>query len=238
MRPPTRLSDHAAHGTETRQRPLLDGRACLCIVLLCVVVIAACSVERVSALQITTATPRASVSTLHFPDGLPLPAGLVEQGSGSRQTVSEIAGAFRNSRDAAQLLANWGWLGNVYRSYVAAPDARPGTPARIEISLHQFHSSTGAAYALPYLAHDRAVALHQQEELGGFLRPCASVVLGEGEATQFLRSGALLVRVTVIMPDPSNCDASALALRTATDLALAVISETGVSPRGLSAGCP
>lgn len=204
---------------------------------MCVAVAVACSVGQVSAAQITTATPQALASTLRFPEGLPLPAGLVEQGSGSRHTVSEIAGTFRNSRDAAQLLANWGWEGNVYRSYTAAPGAGPETPARIEISLHQFHSSVGAAYALPYLAHDRAVTMHHREQPIGLLLPCEATLLDDGSATQFLRSRNLLVRVTVVMPEPGGAGADVAAYSTATSLALAVLAQAGGDSPAMNTSC-
>jgi hypothetical protein len=161
----------------------------------------------------------------------------VQESAGAREQIGQLAGTFRNSRDAAQLLAGWGWLGNAYRSYVAGPGAGPATPARIEISLHQFRTSTGAAYALSYFAHDRAVALHHQEEPIGLLLPCEATVLGEGEATRFLRRGALLVRVTVVMPAPAAGNADTLGLQTATDIALAVLANAGGSLRELGAGC-
>jgi hypothetical protein len=193
--------------------------------------------RRVVAQSATPVAPQAPDLASLFPDERELPAGLELESAGVREEVGQLAGTFRNSRDAAELLAGWGWIGNAYRSYAARAGAGNVTPARVEISLHQFTSSSGAAYALPYFAHDRAVALHQQEEPGGFLRPCAAVVLGKGEATQFLRQGALVVRVSVAMPAPMAGDADALALRTATELALAVLANTGGTPRALSVGC-
>ena len=126
-------------------------------------------------------------------------------------------------------LTGWGWVGNAYRSYAARSGAGSTMPARIEISLHRFTSSTGAAYALSYFAHDRAVALEQQEQLGNLLLPCAAMVTGDGMATRFLRSGNLVVRVTVVMPGSMDADASALALTTATDIALAVLAKASDS---------
>ncbi|MEZ4563447.1 MAG: hypothetical protein R2853_11970 [Thermomicrobiales bacterium] len=192
------------------------------------------SPQRVVAQPATPVAPRALDLARLFPDAQELPAGLELESTGVREGIGQIAGTFRNSRDAAQLLASWGWLGNVYRTYAAEPGASPATPARIEISLHQFRTSTGAAYALSYLAHDRAVALHQQEESGGTLLPCATLVFGEGEATQFLRSGALLVRVTVAMPAPVTGE---MAQQTATGLALTVLANTGGFSPDPSVGC-
>lgn len=163
----------------------------------------------------------------HFPDDDELPAGLQLESSGVRQDVAQLTGTFRNSRDAAQLLTSWGWLRNAYRSYVPREDAGPATPARVEISLHQFTSSTGAAYALAYFAHDRAVAFQHREGLGEFLLPCEAMVIGDGSATRFLRRRNVVVRVTVVMPIPLAADADTRALTSATDIALAVLANAG-----------
>lgn len=172
-----------------------------------------------------------------FPDARELPAGLELENSGTREEIAQLAGTFRNSRDAAQLLSSWGWVGNAYRSYAARSGAGSTTPARVETSLHQFTSSTGAAYALSYFAHDRAVALQHQEQLGEFLLPCAAMVTGDGTATRFLRSGNLVVRVTVVMPKSINAEASALALTTATDIALAVLANASGAGAGRLVAC-
>jgi hypothetical protein len=162
-----------------------------------------------------------------FPDESELAAGLELEGAGTREEIAQLAGTFRDSRDAAQLLANWGWVENAYRSYSADAGAGSATPARVEMSLHQFSSSTGAAYALSYFAHDRAVALQHQEGLSEFLLPCEAMVTGDRSATRFLRSGNLVVRVTVVMPMPGDAAAGTKALTTATDIALAILANAG-----------
>lgn len=186
------------------------------------------------------ATPSASQApdwARLFPDTRELPAGLELENSGTREEIAQLAGTFRNSRDAAQLLSGWGWVRNAYRSYVARSGAGNATPTRVEISLHQFTSSTGAAYALSYFAHDRAVALQHQEALGDFLLPCAAMVTGDGTATRFLRSGNLVVRVTVVMPTSMDAEANARALTTATDIALAVLANASGAGADRSVAC-
>lgn len=185
----------------------------------------------------TPAAARVPDLARFLPEGRELPASLVQESAGAREEIGQLAGTFRNSRDAAQLMASWGWVGNAYCSYAAGPGAGPSTPARLEISLHQFRTSTGAAYALSYFAHDRAVALQQQEEPSGLLLPCEATVLGEGEATRFLRNGALLVRVTVVMPWPGDRGANGAALTTATSLALAVLAQAGSDAPAMNAFC-
>ena len=216
------------------QRPglpahLLPNRRGCVRLLLAGMALALCSPRRAVAQSATPFASQAPDWARLFPNASELPAGLELENSGTREEVAQLAGTFRNSRDAAQLLTGWGWVGNAYRSYAAGAGAGSATPARVEISLHQFTSSTGAAYALSYFAHDRAVALQQQETLGDFLLPCAAMVTGDGSATRYLRSGNLVVRVTVVMPVSMDADASALALTTATDIALAVLANASGS---------
>jgi hypothetical protein len=161
-----------------------------------------------------------------LPTGESLPLGLELENTGTRDEISQLAGTFRNSRDAAQLLASWGWRGSAYRSFTAMPEAGSATPVRVEVSLHQFFSTTGAGYALSYFAHDRADVFQHQERLGEFLLPCEATVSGDGSATRFLRSGKLVVRVTVVMPKTpeTEAEATARAHAIATDLALSVLA--------------
>jgi hypothetical protein len=161
-----------------------------------------------------------------FPNFAQLPAGmvLVEEGS-------------RSEAEIAQVLTTWGWTFNTYRIYVAGPGAGPETPTRLEVSLHQFASNTGAAYALPYFAHGRAVLLGLQEGPVGFLRPCEAAVTGTQEATRYLRIGDLLVRVTAVMPNGAPVNAYYLALGSATDVAYAVLGNAGGSAQELDQTC-
>ncbi len=183
-----------------------------------------CSFARhVVAQSATPAATRAPDLARLFPDERDLPTGLEPESAGAREEIGQLAGTFRNSRDAAQLLAGWGWVENAYRSYAAGPGAGPTTPARIDISLHQFRTSTGAAYALTYFAHDRAVALHHREEPIGLLLPCGATVLEDGSATRYLRSRNLLVRVTVVMNSNTDRDAVHRALETATVISIAML---------------
>lgn len=215
----------------------LGRRQCVYRVVRSMAVLAALSVRTGAAGQDAPATSTAARFTLSFPEGLPLPAGLTLQASGTRRTLGEITGTFRNSRDAAQLLASWGWQGNVHRSFAAEAGAGPATPTRLEISLHQFGASTGAAYALSYFAHDRAVAMHQQEQPIGLLLPCEATVLDNGSATRYLRRRNLLVRVTVVMPQPADASADAAALATATSLAMAILAQAGSEAQAENGFC-
>lgn len=206
---------------------MLGRRACARLLLAGVATVLFHPGNRAIAQSATPGAPAAPDLSRLLLDANELPAGLELESSGTREEVAQLAGTFRNSRDAAQLLAGWGWLGNVYTSYVARAGAGTATPTHVEISLHRFATSTGAAYALSYFAHDRAVALQHQERLGDSLLPCEAMVTGDGAATRFLRRGNLVVRVTVVMPSPANASSQAAALSTATNLALAVLANAG-----------
>jgi hypothetical protein len=171
-----------------------------------------------------------------FPTGAQLPPGMVQVEEGSRN-AAEIAATFRDPGDAAQVLTTWGWAFNAYRTYVAGPGAGPTTPARLEVSVHQFASNTGAAYALPYFAHGRAVMVNQQEGPTAFLRPCEAAVTGARDATRYLRIGNLLMRVTAVMPPTAPAQASYLARDVATDVAYAVLGNAGGSALELDQTC-
>jgi hypothetical protein len=199
--------------------------------------VALCTPARRGAAQLATPASQSPDLACLFPHERELPAGLALESAGARTEAGQLAGTFRNPRDAATLLAGWGWLGNAYRSYAPGPGAGAATPARIEISLHQFRSSTGAAYALSYFAHDRAVALHLPEEPIGLLLPCEATVAEDGAATRYLRSRNLLVRVTVVMPRPGEAHSIDATLATATDLALAVLAQAGRDAQAMNALC-
>jgi hypothetical protein len=203
----------------------------------CVGIMLAMTIARPTLAEVPAASSQPmSDLVLLFPNFAQVPAGMVLLDEGSR-SAAEIAASFRDPVDAAQVLTTWGWAFNVYRTYVAGPSAGPETPARLEVSLHQFASNTGAAYALPYFAHGRAVMLNLQEGPVGLLRPCEAAVTGAREATRYLRIGDLLVRVTVVMPNAAPANAYYLALGAATDVAYAVLGNAGGSAQELDKTC-
>jgi hypothetical protein len=171
-----------------------------------------------------------------FPSTTQLPAGMVLADAGSHN-ADQIAATFPDPQDAAQVLATWGWVGSAYEVYVAGPGAGPDTPAQLEISLHQFSTNTGAAYALPYYAHARAVLAQQTEGPVTQLRPCEAAVSGASDVSRYVRDGDLLIRVTATMPDAARANAAYLALSVATDVAFAVLGNAGSSARELDQTC-
>jgi hypothetical protein len=152
-----------------------------------------------------------------FPSVAQLPTGatLVEEGT---RSLDEIAAGFPDPDDARQVLADWGWSRNVSRVYVIdpaaapRPEGAPPAPDRLEISLHQFATSStigsataGASHPLGYFAHGRAILLGQNQRIELGMSPCEAAVMGAGTAvsgastmeyTYYVRSGSLLVRIT------------------------------------------
>jgi hypothetical protein len=173
-----------------------------------------------------------------FPSSAQLGSGLVLQETGER-LEAEIAATFPDPADAAAILHTADWAFNAYRVYVAGPGSGPKTPARLEISLHQFSSPGGAAYALPYFVHGRAVVLGSQEVAPwDIASPCTGAVLAEHEATRYQRIGDLLVRVTAVASDdliPS--DGYAVSLGTANSVMESMIANAGSSRHLLDQTC-
>lgn len=173
-----------------------------------------------------------------FPGPAQLPAGMVLQESGER-TEAEIAGSFADPADAAAILNTSGWAFNAYQLYVAGTGSGPDSIARLEISLHQFAGGRGAAYAMPYFIHGRAVILGRPEvspfEFGN---ACAGAVLGDYEATRYQRIGDLLIRVTAVASSeltPSGAYAASVgAANAAID---AIMANAGSSRQLLDQTC-
>lgn len=173
-----------------------------------------------------------------FPGPAQLVPGLVLQETGER-TEAEVAATFPDPADAAAILHTADWAFNAYRVYVAGSGSGPETPARLEISLHQFSSAGGAAYALPYFVHGRAVVLGRQEvPPWDIASPCAGAVLADREATRYQRIGDLLVRVTAVASDElTPSEGYAASLRTANGVTEVMIANAGSSRQLLDQAC-
>lgn len=174
-----------------------------------------------------------------LPNLTQLPPGMVVQENGER-TADEIAATFPNPAEALEMLALNGadWRYNTYRVYVAQPDAPLDTPARIEVSLHQFSSAGGAAFMLPYFANGRAIALDQNVQASWLMGPCRSAVIGVGEVTFYVRLHDLLMRVTVVsQEDVPGGTPYYGRLQTAHEVVAAVLSNAGSSRQLLDQTC-
>jgi len=164
---------------------------------------------------------------------------MVMQETGGR-TAEEIAATFPDPADAANALSlqMTDWQYNSYRVYVAQTGATQDTPARIEVSLHQFSSAGGAAYMLPYFADGRADLLGQRVQSPWVSGPCTGWVVGTGESTLYVRINDLLVRATVVaQPSLPSPEAYYLTLQVANNVVAAVLANAGTSRQFLDQTC-
>ena len=188
-----------------------------------------------------------------FPTSAQLPAGavLVEQGA---RTLDEIAATFPDPADARSVLTTYGWAENAYRtSTMPAPvtNTPPGGPILLEISLHRFAqgepgpmhgcSACGAAFALPYFAHGRAVTLGQREVIDLGSTPCELQVRGmaraEFEFTVYQRVGAVVARITVAQTPAPGQTAYYTTAPIAGDMANALMEQAGTSRAAIRQTC-
>lgn len=94
---------------------------------------------------------------MHIADMLPnqgdLTAGFVES-SNQQRSLTEVTQGYPDRGDAVQQFTNWGWKGNVVRSFNASDAAAPpGGVSSITVSIHRFGSAAGATAALAYWAN-------------------------------------------------------------------------------------
>jgi hypothetical protein len=123
------------------------------------------------------------------------------------RTLAEQATGFANADEAARMLAGWGWQENVFRVFKTADVNSTGAPvATLDISLTRFANTEGATNALPYFLSDRATVLAQFEvksqnvtpqPIGDEMRVLSGPVEGGDDATLYVRTGALLLRLSL-----------------------------------------
>lgn len=139
-------------------------------------------------------------------------AGLVEIERGGR-SLDEIAAGFPAPDEAATLLRAWGWAANAFFNY--AGETVNGTTS-LEVSLHLFADDPSATEALSYFAAGRALAVGLDPvpigRIGDEVLAIGGRRDGGNEVTIYVRSGAILVRVSAVTPsgDPfPDADATA-----------------------------
>ena len=123
------------------------------------------------------------------------------------RTLAEQATGFANADEAARLLADWEWQENVFQVFQTAESTPAGAPlATLDISLTRFANAEGAALALPYFLRDRAAVLAQHEvksqnlnlqPIGDEMRVLSGPVEGGDDTTLYVRTGALLLRLSL-----------------------------------------
>jgi hypothetical protein len=121
-----------------------------------------------------------------------------------------------------QLLTQWGFKGNVLRRFWA-PDGLSSSNGTVllDVSIHRFGDSSGAAAALLYFEAERAGISGANEvaapDIGNLCRVIQGVTITEGapngavETTVFVQKGSAVIRVTVVGTSQSLDDAIAVA---------------------------
>src|SRR5918993_2308694 len=123
------------------------------------------------------------------------------------RTLAEQATGFANADEAARLLAGWDWQENVFQVFQTEESTPAGAPvATLDISLTRFANAESAALALPYFLRDRAAVLAQHEvksqnlslrPIGDEIRVLTGPVEGGDDTTLYVRTGALLLRLSL-----------------------------------------
>lgn len=88
-----------------------------------------------------------------LPDASMLPVGF-DAGEDSERDLAEMVEALGGSRSAEQLLKEWGWIGNVERSFTLADPAATGlaSATNTSVSISGFKDGASAAEALPFFS--------------------------------------------------------------------------------------
>lgn len=119
------------------------------------------------------------------------------------RSLTEHADGFTDPQEAAQLLAEWGWSGNAVRQYESVLATAAPRPY-LYVSLTRFDDARGAAAAMPYLIQDLAAVLGHREipaphGIGDETRQFIAPIDGGTDLTLYVRSGALLMRISVLL---------------------------------------
>ncbi|HEX2282525.1 MAG TPA: N-acetylmuramoyl-L-alanine amidase [Thermomicrobiales bacterium] len=106
----------------------------------------------------TPATPAPSISPetqpllALLPTQAQVPAELVLADEAER-SKEEVVAALGGTEEAAQLLDDWGWSGNVYRDFVAnEATPTPNGTTFLNVSVHRFADAESAASAMVYFS--------------------------------------------------------------------------------------
>ena len=135
-----------------------------------------------------------------LPDASAMPQGLV-LASESTRTEAEVVTALGGSRDAETRLQNWGWTGNVERTFAASESAGLPQDATtfISVSLHGFANQQAAAEALTFYSDILVANGYQEAEAGDIGATNRLLVLpqedGGTEVALYVQEGSVLYRI-------------------------------------------
>lgn len=146
-----------------------------------------------------------------LPDASVMPQGLEATGDTTR-TEADVVDALGGTRDAETRLDNWGWAGNVERSFMAPDPAAlaPDATTNIVVSLHGFASDQAAAEALTFYSDIVAASGGYQETDAGDIGATNRLLVrtqegGGSDAALYVQQGSVLYRIGGFSPggDPT-----------------------------------
>jgi hypothetical protein len=123
-----------------------------------------------------------------------VPADLLSAGDQQR-SLNEVASNYINPLETEALFAEWGWEGNVTRSYEGNGESSGITS--VYVSAHRFGDSQNAANALDYSFNDQAVSTGAREIPVAQLATTSRALATTADVTIYVQQGDLLIRLTV-----------------------------------------
>lgn len=154
----------------------------------------------------STASARSMLPTTgDLPDGF-------QRTEDDKRVKDAVAASFSNSDEATNLLGEWEWRENAYRTFEIPADAGadPNSMTYINISIHRFGTEQGAKSALTYFADD-VITTQGLEELdvdrvGEQTRALKGAPDGANLVVLYIRTNNYLIRIGGSSPqgDPTQ----------------------------------
>ncbi|MCC6314551.1 MAG: hypothetical protein IT337_11130 [Thermomicrobiales bacterium] len=134
-----------------------------------------------------------------LPTAAQVPAGL-QMTEDAERSEAEVVDSLGGSAEAAQLLKEWGWEGNAFRTFVdVTGDLPPGSTTYLNVSVHRFADAAAADDALVYFS-DQVVNGPGWEEfpvapVGDAVRALRGAPDGLPLVVLYVRDGSLVYRI-------------------------------------------
>ncbi len=140
-----------------------------------------------------------------------LPAGF-ERTEDDRRTLEMVVSGFNDPDEATQLLQEWGWEQNSYRTFQIPSGANldPNATSFINVSVHRFADGDGASNALSYFVDAviaaQGLATFDVDPIGDETVALKGSPDGANLTVVYVRSGRFLIRIggSSIQGDPTQ----------------------------------
>ena len=135
-----------------------------------------------------------------------IPPGLVQTDDQTR-TLELSSQVYSDPADMKRRFQNWGWRGNVFRSFGAADSGvvDPVSTSLIAVSIHEFGSAEAASQALDYALNDEVSVFGHQEidltQLGDRSRAISGREPTGNETIVYTQVQSTLIVVAAISPE-------------------------------------